>query len=210
MATAIATPRRSYSDVLTHSPGSRKEAPYKVGELVYATVLVNSPMSDFDSSCNPKLSKKLKDQAEKAAETRRLQEEKGEIGNKTPRPCVIISTISLPKDQWEYELCLLTTFDNTAYSELPADEKRLALPVYQGEKPNECADQTRIAAFVFTPPPKPPKSDSYLIGYPITRSSSCIRGVFGDDKPVMGPEEVKRLRRYCDWIKEQKRDVLSK
>ena len=228
MATTTAAPRRSYSDTLTQSSGSRIDiqapsrieiqAPYKVGELVYATVLVKSPMSAFDLFCkSTELSGKLMRQAKKEAATRRLNEENGEIGGKTPRPCVIISTRRLPKDQWEYELCLLTTFDNKAYSELPADEKRLALPVYQEDgKPNQCADETRIAPFEFTPPlkppkpPKPPRPNSYLIGYPIARSGSCIQGVFGNDQPVMAIEEVERLKRYCNWIKEQRGEVSSK
>ena len=223
MATPTVARRLSYSDVLVQGSRPRSEvqgshppseAPYQVGELVYATVLVESPMSAFRSSCEPKLRKKEKREAERAEKTRRLKEEAGEIEDKGPRPCIILSTKKLPKDKWEYQLCLLTSFSQKGYSELPADPKRLALPVSQeGDQPNECEDETRIPAFVLKPAMKqrPDSPHSYLIGYPITRSGSCIQTRAIDDvKRVMDFEEVKRLKKYCDWIKEQKREVSSK
>ena len=214
MATPTVTRRLSYSEVLVQGSRPRSEAPHQVGELVYATVLVESPMSAFRSFCEPKLRKSEKRKAEREERERRSKEEKGEIQGKGPRPCIILSTKKLPKDKWEYQLCLLTSFSKKPYSELPADEKRLALPVSQeGDQPNECEDETRIPAFVLKPAMKPRSESppSYLIGYPITRSGSCIIQSGTDDvKRFMDFEEVKRLKKYCDWIKEQKQEVSSK
>jgi hypothetical protein len=208
MTTTAAPRRRSYLEALTQCSGSRKEAPYKVGELVYATVLVNSATSAFELLCREKLRKSEKSQAEAEAAARRKKEENGDIGDKSPRPCVILSTKQLPRDKWEYELCLLTSFNNTPYSWLEGDAKRLALPVYQ-EGDNECESETKIPAFVFEPLLKP-RPYSYLIGYPITRLGGCIQSVIGDAKPAMALEEVERLKRYCGWIRAQKRTVTSK
>jgi len=210
MTTTTVPRRRSYLEALTGGSRSRNEPPYKVGELVYATVLVDTPMSAFKHSCREKISKGDRRLAEQQAETRRRNEENGQIGDKRPRPCVILSTKEITRDKWEYELCLLTSFGNTAYSQLDRDTKRLTLPVYQeGDEPNECESETKVTAFVFKPPLKP-RSCSYLIGYPIMRLGSCIQSVIGDVKPAMAVEEVRRLKKYCSWIQSQKRKSSSK
>jgi len=210
MSTAAAAPRRSFRDVVAQGSCSRIEPPYKVGELVYATVRVESPMSAFRLSCRGKLKKKERRLADQEAKTRRGNEESGEIKGSRARPCVILSTQQLTRNTWVYVLCLLTSFDNKAHSQLPADEKRLALPVYQGGgQRNDCEVETGIPAFVFQPLLKP-RAYSYIIGYPITRSGSCIQRVIGDDKPVMDLGEVRRLKEHCDWIRDRKRGVFSK
>jgi hypothetical protein len=214
MSTAAAQPRRSFRDVLVNGSGPRIEAPYKVGELVYATVLVDSPMSAFNLLCRRKLSKKktksqTERQAERQAEARQRNEESQQIKDKNARPCVILSTTQITKDKWEYELCLLTSFSDKAHSQLTADAKRLALPVYQeGGQPNDCEAETGIPAFVFQPPLKP-RPYSYLVGYPIIRAGSCIQSTIDDVKPFMDTGEVERLKKHCDWIRDRKRDVLS-
>jgi len=232
MATPTATRQLSYSEVVaTPLPIGLPppidlpppiEAPFKVGELVYATVLAESPMSAFRLLCTPDASPSEKRQVERAAKARKLDEERGEIGEKGPRPCIILSTKQLTTDRWEYELCLLTSFDDKAYNQLPPEEKRLALPVYHGDdQPTQCEVETTIRAFVLKPPMKKPPvkppvkerrpdSCAYIIGYPITRSSGCITSTIGDVKPVMDSEEVERLKKQCDWIKKHKGDVSSK
>lgn len=208
MATTTISHWRSFREAIMGSPRAPVEtpqAPHKVGELVYATVLVESPMVAFKRICGDNISGKEARRNEK----QRSNEEDQKIGDKGPRPCVILSTKHHKhntKIEWEYELCLLTSFGGQAYSQLDGDLKRLALPVCQNSgQPDECADETRIPAFVITPPLKP-RANSYLIGCPITRSGRCIVSPGG---AAMEPEEVIRLRKYCDWIKRQKREVLS-
>lgn len=209
MATTTVPHRRSFRDAVMSRPAAPVEAPqapqapHKVGELVYATVLAESPMFVFKLICGDKIYGKARRRNKK----QRSNEEGQKIGEKRPRPCVILSTKHHTKSEWEYELCLLTSFGNKAYSQLDGDLKRLALPVYQNSnQPNECANETKIPAFVITPPLKP-RANSYLIGCPIFRSGRCIKSAGG---AAMEPEEVFRLRRYCNWIKQQKREVSSK
>jgi hypothetical protein len=198
----------SWSDALVRGPSTASiEAPHKVGEVVHATVLVGSPMNAFDLSCSSGSDRRRK---ELQANAHRMNEENNQIMDKPPRPCVIISTEQVTRNRWNYELCLLASFGNKPYSELTGDTKRLALPVYQGlDQPSDCERETRIPAFVFQPLLKP-RPSSYLIGYPIVRSGSCIQSVAGEAEHAMAREEVRRLKTHCDRIKQQKREVLSK